>query len=106
MILLHYVIIYDITDDALRHSVANKLKDYGLIRVQLSGFLGELYKHKLNSLIAELNFMLSRVEAKEGDRRNVQIYPLCGSCYSGRMVVGRLMPIAEEPREVGGVVVL
>jgi len=77
------VIIYDITDDNLRTLVAESLKDYGLTRIQYSAFIGSLRRDKLNSLIVDLkNLIKEEIE-------NVQIYPLCDTCFKGRREVGK-----------------
>jgi CRISPR-associated protein Cas2 len=78
-----YLIIYDITDDNLRTSVAETLKDYGLQRIQYSAFLGSLRRAELNSLTIDLKRLI-------GDQvENVQIYPVCDTCFRGRREVGK-----------------
>ena len=46
---MRYVVIYDVSDDNLRTLVAETLKDYGLQRIQYSGFMGDLRRDELNS---------------------------------------------------------
>jgi len=80
---MRYLVIYDITDDNLRALVAETLKDYGLQRVQYSAFIGSLRRDKLSSLIVDLkNLIRDLVE-------NVQLYPLCDTCFKGRREVGK-----------------
>jgi CRISPR-associated protein Cas2 len=80
---VRYLIIYDITDDNLRALVAESLKDYGLQRIQYSAFIGRLRRDKLNSLIVDLkNLIKDLVE-------NVQIYPICDTCFKGRREIGK-----------------
>jgi len=80
---LRYVVIYDITDDNLRSLVAETLKDYGLQRIQYSAFIGHLRRNELNSLIVDLkNLIKDLVE-------NVQLYPVCDTCFKGRIEVGK-----------------
>ncbi|MEM1997754.1 MAG: CRISPR-associated endonuclease Cas2 [Candidatus Bathyarchaeia archaeon] len=80
---MRYLVIYDITDDNLRIRVAETLKDYGLIHIQYSAFLGCLRRDKLNSLIVDLRRLI-------GDAiENVQIYPLCDLCFRGRKIIGK-----------------
>ncbi|MEM3589723.1 MAG: CRISPR-associated endonuclease Cas2 [Candidatus Bathyarchaeia archaeon] len=75
--------MYDITDDNLRNRVAEALKDYGLSRIQYSAFIGDMPRHRLNSLTVDLKNLI-------GDRvENVQIYPLCDLCFKGRREVGK-----------------
>ena len=80
---MRYLIIYDITDDNLRSLVAESLKDYGLTRIQYSAFIGSLRRDKLRSLIVDLKKLIG--DAVE----NVQIYPLCDSCFRGRKEIGK-----------------
>jgi len=80
---MRYVVIYDITDDNLRTLVAETLKDYGLQRIQYSAFIGSLRRDELNSLLVDLkNLIKDLVE-------NVQLYPVCDTCFKGRKEVGK-----------------
>jgi CRISPR-associated protein Cas2 len=77
------VVIYDITDDNLRALVAETLKDYGLQRIQYSGFMGSLRRDELNSLLVDLkNLIKDLVE-------NVQLFPMCDTCFKGKKEVGK-----------------
>ncbi|MGF3522625.1 MAG: CRISPR-associated endonuclease Cas2 [Candidatus Bathyarchaeia archaeon] len=77
------MVIYDISDDNLRALVAETLKDYGLQRIQYSGFMGDLRRDKLNSLLVDLrNLIKDLVE-------NVQLFPMCDSCLKGKKEVGK-----------------
>ncbi len=80
---MRYLVIYDITDDNLRNRVSELLKDYGLQRIQYSAFIGQLRRDKLKSLIVDLKKLIG--EAVE----NVQLYPLCDTCFRGRSEVGK-----------------
>lgn len=52
-------------------------------RIQYSAFIGSLKRDKLNSLIVDLkNLIKDLVE-------NVQIYPICNTCFRGRREVGK-----------------
>lgn len=82
------LVIYDITDDALREKVASILKGFGLARVQKSAFLGTIN----SSSLKELKVVISKLI--RGERANVQFYPLCRWCYSLRDVMG--VPTVEE----------
>jgi len=77
------VVTYDVTDDNLRALVAEALKDYGLQRIQYSAFIGNLRRDELNSLIVDLeNLIKDWIE-------NVQLYPVCDTCFKGRREVGK-----------------
>lgn len=80
---MRYLIVYDITDDGLRYKVAETLKDYGLTRIQYSAFIGFLRRNKLNSLIHDLKNLIS------DSTENVQIYPICNTCFKGRREIGK-----------------
>lgn len=90
---MRYLIIYDITDDNLRNSIAENLKDYGLHRIQYSAFIGSLKRNELNSLIVDLRRLIG--DAVE----NVQIYPLCETCYRGYRMIGKPKRYDVEERE-------
>lgn len=85
------LVIYDISDDNLRLSVAKFLKRMGLNRIQRSAFAGVL-----NSA--------QRVEVEAGLRRlvhgrndvNIQIYPLTPASYSQRIVIGVELKYEDE----------
>ncbi len=55
---MRYVVIYDVSDDNLRTLVAETLKDYGLQRIQYSGFMGDLRRDQLNSLLVDLKNLI------------------------------------------------
>ncbi len=59
------------------------MKDYGLAHIQYSAFIGDLRRDRLNSLIVDLRRLIG--DAVE----NVQIYPLCDSCFRGRRIIGK-----------------
>jgi CRISPR-associated protein Cas2 len=80
---MRYVIIYDITDDDLRALVAETLKDYGLQRIQYSAFIGDLRRDELNSLFVDLKNLIKDLN------ENIQLYPLCDTCFKGRKEVGK-----------------
>jgi len=82
-----YLVIYDITRDSLRAWVANKLKDYGLRRIQYSAFVGELRLRRLRSLILDLRKIIG--QAGEGERKVVHIFPVPFSSLRSVIVIGR-----------------
>ncbi|MBI5048821.1 MAG: CRISPR-associated endonuclease Cas2 [Deltaproteobacteria bacterium] len=51
-------IFYDIEDDGIRNKVAETCKDYGLQRIQFSGFSGMLGKNKREELFLKLSFLI------------------------------------------------
>mgnify|MGYP000589584965 CR=1 FL=1 len=81
------MVIYDITDDALRSRVALKLEDYGLERIQYSAFMGRLKRYLLNSLIEDIKAILRSKKANLGEKRNVQIFPLFEVNLKARIII-------------------
>lgn len=66
---LEYIVVYDIQKDKIRTKVFERLKDFGLIPVQKSAFLGLLNKAELRELKAYL---------KETLEENDKCLILCG----------------------------
>ncbi|RLG49229.1 MAG: CRISPR-associated endonuclease Cas2 [Thermoproteota archaeon] len=94
-----YVVIYDITRDSLRNRVANKLKDYGLNRIQYSAFVGDLRARNLRSLVIDLKKLLGKVgKEMEGERRLVHIFPVPFSSLESVIVIGEWKEEKEEKR--------
>lgn len=90
------LVIYDISDDGLRLRVADACRDFGLVRIQKSAFLGVLSSMRRRELIARIRVLLE----KGGDLRdNVQFFVLEESQVKSRVVLGR-----EVVVEQGGVV--
>ena len=88
------LVIYDITEDKIRTAISNILKDYGCIRVQKSAFLGDLTSNQRDMLIMEL------IEALQDDSGNIQIYPLCRTCFSWRKIIGEVKEEGKHEKTV------
>ena len=81
------LVIYDVSSDRLRERLANRLFDYGLQRVQLSAFSGELNPHDQHAMLKELaNFVGS-------ERDRIYVAPLCERC------VRLWRAVAQQPYE-------
>ena len=65
------LVIYDIPEDKIRNAVAEACKDYGLLRIQWSAFMGQLNHNRRQKLETRLRRVLGR---RPG---NIQLYPLC-----------------------------
>lgn len=63
--------IYDITDDKRRTDLSKLLQNYGLHRIQYSGFLGDLNPNDREILSNEAGRFV------EGETDSVYIIPLC-----------------------------
>ncbi len=83
------IITYDIPDDRLRYAVANKLKDYGLERLQLSVFQGYLTRNRAEELAIVLRELVGDEEA------DIRIFFICEKCR-GRAIVVKERYIVEE----------
>jgi CRISPR-associated protein Cas2 len=65
------IVVYDISDDGLRLKVADICLDYGLRRIQLSAFLGEMSTNRQQEL-------LQKIARRAGKRQvKVHVFPLC-----------------------------
>lgn len=64
-------VFYDIEDDRVRTKVADTCKDYGLGRIQFSGFSGSLNKNKREELFLKLRVLLGNKTGK------VLMLPIC-----------------------------
>lgn len=81
---MQLIVVYDITNDALRGKISERLKDYGLERIQFSAFQGELPHHSQRSLETDIRKLLN-----DGDETDsVLFFPLCSSCFNNRREVG------------------
>ena len=65
------LVVYDITDDSLRNKIADILKDFGLVRIQKSAFIGNLTSEERK----DLERVLSRKNLEGRDR--IDIFPIC-----------------------------
>lgn len=65
------LVIFDIPSNKIRHKIGEACKDYGLLRIQKSSFLGDLNFNRREELGQKLRRILGR---KEG---NIQIFPIC-----------------------------
>lgn len=65
------LVVYDITNDSLRNKIADVLKDFGLVRIQKSAFIGYLASEERK----DLEKVLSRMNLEGNDRTD--IFPIC-----------------------------
>jgi CRISPR-associated protein Cas2 len=64
-------LFYDIIDDRIRNKVVKVCKDYGLERIQFSGFQGELNRNRRSELYLRLKQTLGSHAGK------ILILPVC-----------------------------
>ncbi len=81
------LVIYDISDNALRLGASEILKDFGLARVQYSAFAGDLNHNRRDMLEISLVALLRR---RRGARTTDRIYvlPLCDHCFGSATFLG------------------
>ncbi|MGO0122568.1 CRISPR-associated endonuclease Cas2 [Desulfothermobacter acidiphilus] len=65
------LVVYDIPDDRIRVKVFETCKDYGLIHIQYSAFLGPLNQNRRQELYQRLRRILGKKEGK------IIICPIC-----------------------------
>jgi len=74
-------VIYDITDNKIRDSVAKRCKGYGLYRVQKSAFLGDLNRNEADSLALECEELIDEADS-------VFVFPMCDECFKKIELIG------------------
>lgn len=79
-----YWLIYDISENKTRNKIASQCKNYGLIRVQKSSFIGNITKNRAEMLILEIK------ELELDSEDCVFLIPVCKSCFSEREIIGKL----------------
>jgi CRISPR-associated protein Cas2 len=73
---MHYLLIYDITDDRARTKVADLCLDYGLERIQYSAFCGDLPRTLQEELLLKIGRIL------RGKTADVRLIPMCERDWS------------------------
>lgn len=75
------LVVYDISNDAIRTKVADVCLDYGLRRIQLSAFVGNLSRTHQDELLQKVRRRLGRSPGR------VALFPLCETDFRGRREV-------------------
>jgi len=86
-------VFYDIEEDRIRTRVANACKDYGLERIQFSGFLGMLSRNKRE----EFYLRLTRTLGKKAGR--ILLQPVCDKDFKDSH---EIINIAEDENATEG----
>jgi CRISPR-associated protein Cas2 len=68
------LVVYDISEDDKRRKLRSYLQQYGLRRVQYSGFVGDIDSHDRFVLIKEIRRYVSC------ERDSIYVVPLCNRC--------------------------
>lgn len=84
------LVVYDIENDRLRARIANACKDYGLKRIQLSAFLGDINHNRREELEARLRKILGKKRGK------INFFPLCDKDFR---LVREIVVVGDEEEE-------
>jgi len=88
------LVFFDISDDKLRNRIGEICKDFGLIRIQYSGFMGRLIKNKREELCYKI------MNTIKDEKAMVLIQPVCEKCLESTFVIGELkkneIPLSQE----------
>jgi CRISPR-associated endonuclease Cas2 len=87
---MEILVFYDVPDDKTRNKIGEKLKDYGLKRIQFSGFSG-----RLNRVLREK--LKETLKAIVGDKEAVvYIQPICSKCLDDSLIIENSKEIKKE----------
>jgi len=85
---LKTLVIYDISDDNLRNAVSEVCKNFGLLRIQKSAFMGNLTSSRRKELRDKLKEVLGDANG------NIQLFVICQADMALREIIGK--EISEE----------
>jgi CRISPR-associated protein Cas2 len=85
---LKTLVIYDISDDNLRNAVSEVCKNFGLLRIQKSAFIGNLTSSRRKELRDKLKEVLGDANG------NIQLFVICQADMALREIIGK--EISEE----------
>ena len=78
---IEILVFYDVPSDKIRNKIIEKLKDYGLRRIQFSGFSGRLNRTLREKLKEALKTIV-------GDKKAiVYIQPICSRCLEDCLII-------------------
>jgi len=83
-------VFYDIPSDPIRNKVGTICKDYGLERIQFSGFAGLLNRNMREELFLRLETLIEDREAK------VLVLPVCEKDYTQKREIMNERGEAED----------
>ena len=75
------LVVYDIVNDRIRGKVADLCMDYGLSRIQLSAFVGDLSRSHQDELLGRVRRRLGRSPG------HIALFPLCEADFRARREV-------------------
>lgn len=91
MMLMHLLVLYDISDDRVRTKVACTCEDYGLDRIQFSAFYGRLNRNMQGELMLKVANLL-------GDKAGcIQLVPIAADDWDRRIEVNNSCSMTNTP---------
>lgn len=75
------LLVYDISDDRVRSKVADACLDYGLDRIQLSAFSGNLSRNHQEALMTKIRRRVGKKPAR------IQLFTICAEDWARRLEV-------------------
>lgn len=77
-----YWVIYDISGNAKRLKVSEECKNFGLVRIQKSAFIGRLTKNTAEMLAIKCRKILDKNDC-------VFFFPACSNCFADKIIIGK-----------------
>ncbi len=87
------LVIYDISDNAIRNRICELCKDHGLARLQKSAFFGELGQDMIQRISNEVKAIMNNKSANETD--STVIFPICDTCLNKQICIGNELIIDD-----------
>lgn len=89
---MHTVLLYDISSDSARTKVADACLDYGLTRIQYSGFFGNISANHLEELLRRIKRLVEKTEA------SIEVFPICEKDLRlRRTLIAKRMQLPARP---------
>jgi CRISPR-associated protein Cas2 len=89
---VHTVLLYDISSDRARAKVADACLDYGLARIQYSGFFGNISANHLEELLRRIKRLVEKTEA------SIEVFPICEKDLRlRRTLIAKRMQLPARP---------
>jgi CRISPR-associated protein Cas2 len=76
-----YWVIYDISKNVNRTKVSEECKNFGLVRIQKSAFIGRMTKNTAEMLAIKCRKVLDKKDC-------VFLIPACSNCFSNKIIIG------------------
>jgi CRISPR-associated protein Cas2 len=77
-----YWVIYDISENSRRSKVSEECKNFGLVRIQKSSFIGKMTKNTAEMLAIKCREIIDKNDC-------VFLIPACSNCFSDKIIIGK-----------------